>query len=88
MSQLSVTTAPMAEHSFALVNGGGVLAGGDYNPTTVQILAGNGTLVLNGTTLPSPVDDQVTAVVNGKVYILGGKSGANTTPPVLIGTTS
>jgi hypothetical protein len=83
------TTMNLAEHAmgslYLLTQV--VVAGGDYsNETGVQLLTPG--FVENLGLLPSARHDPVTAVVGTRMYILGGVSGANLNPGVLIGAPS
>jgi Kelch motif protein len=80
------TTVSDAEHGSAVLHNQVVLTGGDFAPTSVQVI--DALALFSTSPLPSPRDDHLSGVVNGKIYLFGGESGATTTPAVLIGTSS
>lgn len=90
--QAAAATAPMAEHSTVTLRRNVVIAGGDFSPSTVQLLPPGLGSAMHATDLPSPRDDaEGGVVVRGKFYIVGGVSeggtpAEQTTPEVLIGT--
>ncbi len=81
------TTFPAAEHAMVTLKGEGVLAGGDFNNTDVDLILPGLQVVRAATSLPQTRDDTGQgAAIGGKVYIVGGESTSTATPPVLIGT--
>jgi hypothetical protein len=82
---LQARTNPLGEHSFAILNSQGVATGGDFGGTAAQIIPVGARFAINATPLPTAREDAVSAMVSGRLYILGGRSGTNTIPPVLIG---
>ena len=78
---------PTAEQSADLLKGIVVVAGGDFNFNAVEGVAPGQGSVASFSNLPDNRDDAAGgSVVNGKFYIVGGRSTTTTTPDVLIGT--
>jgi hypothetical protein len=92
---LAATAVSLAEHIAGLIFGSVVVAGGDFSgENSVQAISddhcaaciGPSSAVSTFTLLPVSADDAVGDSIGNKLYILGGHSGGNNTPPVLIGT--
>lgn len=88
MTLSTATTFPAAEGAFASVMGQGVVAGGDFAGTGVDLVLPGLQVVRAAGNLPQSRDDcGNAAVIGGKIYIVsGGEEGVTTMPPVLIGT--
>jgi hypothetical protein len=88
-SAATSTTLPMVQHTAVAIGGQAILAGGVANGGTAVDLVSAGDFVAKApTALPSPRRAAVSAVVGGRVYILGGISRASSKPAVLVGTPS
>jgi hypothetical protein len=83
------TTLPMVQHTAVALGAQAILAGGEANGGTAVDLVSAGDFVAKApTALPSPRRAAVSAVVGGRVYILGGISRTSSKPAVLVGTPS
>ena len=88
VTQANGLTVPTAEQSADLLKGIVVVAGGDFNYSAVEGVAGTGESLRRPTPLllPQVRDDSAGgSVVKGKFYIVGGQSMTNLNPHVLIG---
>lgn len=83
LTQLSISTVPLAEHAMGTIHHTVVVAGGDFSPTSVQTITGN--VIATASPMPFRHDAVAGVADDDHMIVAGGVSDTSTTPPVLIG---